>query len=97
MAYAVDGTLEDLDSFAKAEFAAHRTNTGVDVEPNTESPFDHQYVEFLERGFAVDLEWLKRTINVTGTTYRDKNGQVSHMPTIYVDKTNGVLYFVMTD
>ncbi len=97
MAYAVDGTLEDLDAFAVAEFTAHWRGPEVDVETNTVSPFDHDYLESLEHGFSVDLEWLKGAVDSTGDMYRDANGQVSHMPTIFVDPAGGVLYFVMTD
>ncbi len=32
-----------------------------------------------------------------GVLYRPADGRVSHAPTIYIDESNEVLYFVMTD
>lgn len=97
MAYAVDGTAEELDTFAQTEFLAHWEKPGYTVELNAKSPFDSAYITFLKEAYSVDLEWLKQSSAATGSIYRDSNEQGSHMPTIFVDKANGVLYFVMTD
>lgn len=97
MAYAVDGTPEDLDSFAQAEFAVHRAKAAFTLEPNSNSPFDTENIAMLERAYSVNLDWLRKSVNATGSIYRCSNEDVSHMPTIFVDTANGVLYFVMTD
>ena len=97
MAYAVDGTPEELDAFAQVEFAAHWERPGYTVELNASSPFDSEYIAFLKQAYSVDLEWLKQSSNGKGSIYRDSKEQGSHMPTIFVDKTNCLLYLVMTD
>lgn len=97
MAYAVDGTPGELDAFALAEFAAHWKRPEYSVELNASSPFDSEYIAFLERAYSVDLEWLRQSSNGNGSIYHDSKDQGSRMPTIFVDKANCVLYFVMTD
>ena len=97
MAYAVYGACGELDAFAQAEFAAHWEKPGFTVELNASSPFDLEYIASLKQAYSVDLEWLKQSSNASGSIYRDAQGQGSHMPTIFVDKANCVLYFVMTD
>lgn len=97
MAYAVDGTPEDLASFAQTEFAAHWANIDYNLESNSSSPFDADYVALLERAYSVNLDWLKKSVNATGSVYRSSKEHSSHTPTIFVDSKNGVLYFVMTD
>lgn len=97
LAYAVDGTPEDLDSFAQAEIAAHWAKTDFTLKPNSSSPFEAEYVAMLKRAYSVNLDWLRKSVNVTGSVYRYSNEDVSYKPTIFVDDANGILYFVMTD
>lgn len=97
MAYAVDGIPEDLDSFAQAEFIAHWAKADFTLKPNSSSPFDAEYVAMLERAYSVNLDWLRKSVNATGSVYQFSNEDVSHKPRIFVDNANGILYFVMTD
>ncbi|MEM7478695.1 MAG: hypothetical protein AAF483_27235 [Planctomycetota bacterium] len=95
-AFAVDGSPNELIEFARAEFAAHWDAPKTRVTESTTSPFSSDQISFLEEAYAVDLEWLRASVGRKGTIFRAANGEVSHMPTIFVDPS-GLLYFVMTD
>ena len=97
IAYAVDGTPADLHSFAESEFESHWDNPGFAIERNTQSPFDPQYISFLRSAYSADLAWLEKSSGVIGSVYRGAKRQGSHVPLIFVDEENGMLYFVMTD
>lgn len=96
-AYTVNGELSELDQFAQAEFVAHWNKPKVVTKDDQSTPFDDDYISSLEAGYAVKLHWLRDSKSGMGTVYRDSENRVSHMPTIFVDKTNAMLYFVMTD
>lgn len=96
-AYAVNGDPSKLDLFAQAEFAAHWDKPTVARKDDQSTPFGDDYISFLEEGYAVKLDWLRDSKSGMGTVYRDSKNRVSHMPTIFVDKTKAMLYFVMTD
>ncbi len=96
-AYAVDGELYDLDRFAQAEFAAHSDKPIVLAKDDQPTPFGDDYISFLEDAYGVKLDWLRDSKSGTGTIYVDSESRVSHMARIFVDKTNSMLYFVMTD
>ncbi|MCA9218268.1 MAG: hypothetical protein KDB27_34605 [Planctomycetales bacterium] len=97
MAYAVDGSQKDLHAFAKAEFAAHWDKPAWILTRNVESPFDADYIAFWEQSYGVELDWLRDAIGASGSVYVDAAEQGSHVPHIFIDETNGILYFVMTD
>jgi hypothetical protein len=96
-AYAVDGELDDLYRSAQAEFAAHLDKPIVVAKDDQASPFDDDYISSLEDAYGVKLDWLRDSESGMGTVYRDSESRGSHMPCIFVDKTNSMLYFVMTD
>ncbi len=96
-AYAVDGELDDLYRFAQAEFAAHSDKPTVLAKDDQSTPFDDDYISFREDAYGVKLDWLRDSKSGMGTVYRDSESRGSHMPCIFVDKTNSMLYFVMSD
>ncbi len=97
MAYAVDGKLADLHSFAESELESHWDKPGFAVERNTQSPFDPEYISFLRNAYSTDLAWLEKSSGAIGSVYRGAKRQGSHVPLVFVDEENGMLYFVMTD
>jgi hypothetical protein len=97
LAYAVDGTLADLHSFAELEFESHWDNPGLAVERNTQSPFDPKYISFLRYAYSTNLAWLEKSSGASGSVYRGAKRRGSHVPLIFVDEENGMLYFLMTD
>ena len=96
-AYAVDGKLSDLDEFAQKEFRAHSDNPQIVINENQSTPFDDEHISFLEEGYGVRLDWLRDSKGGTGNIYLDSKSRASHMPRIFVDESNSMLYFVMTD
>lgn len=102
-AYRFTAPVSDLHTHALAEFAAFGSNWGQpnltpSIRNNVESPFDAEYLAFL-KSFDADASWLAAPLNAKGTIYNfDANlNDVPRRPTIFVDETNGVLYFVVTD
>lgn len=97
LAYSVNGEPNDLDLFARAEIAAHWKKPKAITKDDQSTPFDDDYISFLEDAYGVKLDWLRGSKSGIGTVYRDSERRGSHMPSIFVDKTNSMLYFVMTD
>ncbi len=95
-AYAVDGELDDLDQFAQAEFAAYSDKPIVLAKDDQPTPFGDDFILSREDAYGVKLDWLRDSKSGTGTIYVDSESR-GHMPRIFVDKTNSMLYFVMTD
>ncbi|MEQ1827414.1 MAG: hypothetical protein ABL921_15760 [Pirellula sp.] len=96
-AYAVDGAPDDLDDFAKNEFLAHWNKPKAEAQFDQPSPFDAGTISFLEKAYRVKLTWLLAPESSRGTVYRDSEKGSSQSPTIFVDRTNGMLYSVITD
>ncbi len=90
-------THSELDLFAQAEFVAHWDKPTVVMKDDQSTPFGDDYINSLEDAYGVKLDWLRYSKSGKGTIYRDSESRGSHMPSIFVDKTNSMLYFVMTD
>ena len=97
LAYAVDGESSDLEQFALKELAAHAPEREVSVANDQPSPFDAESIQFLERAYSVQLDWLRETENHQGSILRDSGSSSSQIPIIFIDKENGLLYLVFTD
>ncbi|MCA9197504.1 MAG: hypothetical protein KDA87_08205 [Planctomycetales bacterium] len=103
-AYRFTAPVSDLHSHAMTELAAFGSNWSQPnatpfIRSNVKSPFDAEYLAFLKKSFDADASWLAAPLNTKGTIYNfDANlNDVPRRPTIFVDETNGVLYFVVTD
>ena len=95
--YRFSAPVTDLHSHAKAEFAAHWDKPQFKTTPNVPSPITDHDIALYESGFSVQADWMLPHRGEIGTLYESADGQFSHRPTIFVDDTNGVLYFQMTD
>ena len=89
--------VSDLHDHAKAEFAAHWDKPKLKVVPNTTSPFTGEEIALHKTGFGIDVTWMLPPSSDIGTVYASDDGRSSHRPIIFVDETNSVLYFQMTD
>lgn len=96
-AYRFSAPVAVLKVFANAEFAKHWDHPAVSVTPNAPPPFDADELARLGHTFGLELDWMLPQNNAIGSVYRSADGQDSHRPTIFVDETNAVLYFLMTD
>ena len=97
MLYRFSAPPADLHAHAKAEFAAHWDKPPFKTMQGVSSPFTKSDVEFLENCYGADCSWMLPDPGAVGTIYQSANGRSSHRPLIFVDETNGVLYFEMTD
>ena len=95
--YRFSAPLTDLHSHANAEFAAHWDQSQSKTTPNTKSPITEREIALYKSGFGIDADWMLPPPNAVGTLYEPADGRSSHRPTIFVDDTNGVLYFQMMD
>ena len=95
--YRFTAPVPDLHKHAQAEFAALSGKPAFKTTSDVTSPItDHQVASY-KKGYGVDVDWMLPQPNVKGTLYEPADGQYSHRPTIFIDETNGVLYFQMTD
>lgn len=97
LAYAVDGEKNDLQAFALREFASHPDAPEVKVQHEVQSPFDADQIAFLESAYAVELDWLLAVQRSRGSVFHDAGERTTHMPTIFIDSHNAILYLVRTD
>ena len=97
LAYAVDGDESDLQALALKEFASHPDAPDVKVEDEVQSPFDGDLIAFLESSYAVKLDWFIAQQHSRGSVFHDAGGRTSHTATIFIDKSDSILYFVRTD
>jgi hypothetical protein len=95
--YRFSAPVTDLHAHAQAEFAAHWDKPQLKKTSGVNSPITEQKIKFYKTGFGVNAAWMLAPPNASGTLYESSDGQVSHRPTIFVDDTNEVLYFQMTD
>lgn len=95
--YRFSAPVADLHNHAQTEFAAHWDKPKLKTIPNSTSPITEHDVNLYRDGFGVDADWMLPPPDDTGTIYTSDDGQSSHRPTIFVDETNSVLYFRMTD
>ncbi|WP_404308966.1 hypothetical protein [Neorhodopirellula lusitana] len=95
--YRFAAPVDDLDAHAVAEFDAHWDRPGYKATPDTLSPFDEHDVKRNSEFYGGNADWMLPPADAIGTLYEPADGQLSHRPMIFVDKTNGVLYFQMTD
>jgi len=95
--YRFAAPVEDLHRHAEAEFAAHWDKPKPEKTSSTASPITDGEVKSYKSAFGVHVNWMLPLADATGTVYHSSDGQVSHRPTIFVDESNGVLYFRMTD
>lgn len=96
-AYRFSGSVDELHAHALAEFDGHwdkLTPARLEVD---ESPFTAQDIGFWGDCYSTQLDWMLPPAGASGVLYEPADGESSHRPTVYVDETNGVLYFVMTD
>ena len=91
-AYRFSAPLMDLQTHAMKEFAAHHEALTPTVVPG--QPFDID-VAFLRDSYGVNLSWIDPAQIGPCTVFRDPDA--SRSPSIYVDETNSVLYFIFTD
>ena len=91
-AYRFSAPLMDLQTHAMKEFAAHSDPLTPTVVPG--QPFDID-VAFLRNSYGVNLNWIDPAQIGPCTVFRDADSHGS--PSIYVDETNSVLYFIFTD
>jgi hypothetical protein len=87
----------DLHAHAQNEFAAHWDKPQLKKIPDSKSPITDHEITLYKTGFGIDADWMLPLADAVGTLYESADGQFSHRPTIFVDDTNGVLYFQMTD
>jgi hypothetical protein len=97
LAYAVDGENNDLQAFALREFASNADSPDVKRQHEVQSPFDADQIAFLESAYAVKLDWLLAAQHSRGSVFHDAGKRTSHMPTIFIDNRDSILYFVQTD
>lgn len=95
--YRFAAPIDDLNAHAISEFDAHWDRPGYKVTPDTASPFDEHDVKRNSDFYGVNADWMLPPADATGTLYVPADGRLSHRPMIFVDETNGVLYFQMTD
>lgn len=91
-AYRFSAPLMDLQTHAMKEFAAHSEPLTPTVVPG--QPFDID-VAFLRDSYGVKLSWIDPAQIGPCTVFRDADSPGS--PSIYVDETNSVLYFINSD
>ena len=97
MIYRFSAPVPDLHAHAQNEFAAHWDKPQSKNTPGVTSPISSDDIESYKEDFGIDAGWILPPSNALGTLYEPADGQLSHRPTIFVDETNGVLYFQMTD
>lgn len=95
--YRFSAPAADLHTHAQAEFDAHRHKPQCKKATGVASPITKHDISRYKKGFGVDADWMLTSPNCVGTLYESSDGQFSHRPTIFVDETNEVLYFRMTD
>ena len=95
--YRFSAPLPTLHAHARAEFAAHWDKPTVSSTPASASPLTEKDISQMTASFGANFDWMVPPANAIGTVYISSDGQTSHRPTIFVDATNGVLYFWMTD
>jgi hypothetical protein len=61
------------------------------------SPFDADQIAFLESSYDVKLDWLLVVQHSRGSVFHDAGDRTSHMPVIFIDNRDSILYFVQTD
>ncbi len=96
--YRFSAPIHDLHDHAENEFTAHMDNPNQTLTrtPNSRSPItDHDIGNF--SSFGIDASWMLPPNNVVGTIYESGPGRWYHRITVFVDETNGTLYFVGTD
>jgi len=97
LVYRFSAPVADLHTHAKTEFAAHRDEPQLMKVPGSASPITDHEIKLYESGCGIDCEWMLPPPDAVGTLYESADGQSSHRPIVFVDDTNGVLYFQMTD
>lgn len=97
VAYRFSAPPADLHAHAEAEFAAYWDAIKLAKTPDSPSPISEDNIAFLNSAYGVDADWLLPPVGTAGTLYESAGGGYSHSPTIFVDGTVGVLYFLMTD
>lgn len=95
--YRFSAPVADLKLHASAEFGAHWDKPLPKITPNSASPFTFKDVAIIHSIYQIDADWILPPSDAIGTVYESADGQRSHRPTIFVDETNQVLYFWMTD
>ena len=75
--------------------------TGIDHRSNKHRtllrPFTPDDIVRTASHFGIHADWMLPPAGARGTIYTSDGGQRSHRPTIFVDETNRVLYFEMSD
>ena len=95
MAYRFSGTVSELKKFANSEMANSWNRPTVAVESNARSPFDADRLKDCGDTFGLQLDWMTAPKGARGSIYT--GGRRSHVPVIFVDEQNGVLYYLVTD
>jgi hypothetical protein len=97
VAYRFSAPPADLHAHAEAEFAAHWDARKLTQTLNSPSPISVNNISLLKSAYGVDAEWIMPPDGTIGTLYESADGKFSHGPRIFVDDSNSVLYFLMTD
>jgi len=97
LVYRFSAPAADLHAHAQKEFAAHWHKPQWKKTSGVESPIAEHEIKLYKTGFGIDATWMLAPPDVVGTLYESSDGQYSHRPKIFVDDTNEVLYFQMTD
>ena len=97
LVYRFAAPIDDLNTHAVSEFDAHWDRPGYEATPSVQSPFDDRDVKRNSEFYGGDAGWMVPPLDAIGTLYQPADGQLSHRPLIFVDETNGFLYFQMTD
>jgi len=95
--YRFSAPAADLHAHAQAEFSAHWDKPPWKKTSGVESPITEGEINSYYTGYGVNATWMLAPPNVTVTLYESSDGQFSRRPTIFIDETNEVLYFRMTD
>ena len=95
--YRFSAPAADLHVHAQKEFAAHWHKPQFMKRSGVNSPITENDIKLYKTGFGVEAAWMLTPPDVVGTLYESLDGQFSHRPTIFVDDTNEILYFQMTD
>lgn len=95
--YRFSAPAADLHAHAQAEFSAHWDKPLWKKASGVESPITEGEINRYDTEYGVNATWMLASPNVTGTRYESSDGQFSRRPTIFVDESNEVLYFRMTD
>ncbi len=95
--YRFAAPVDELNAHAISEFEAHWDRTGYKATRNAPSPFDEHDIKRNSEFYGGNADWMLPATDAMGTLYEPADGQLSHRPTIFVDETNRVLYFQMTD